>query len=40
MNQRLSLLSDRWQDRVGEAVTWLTDRGFLGTETNQAGFVA
>ena len=30
MNQRLSLLSDRWRDRVGEAVTWLTDRGFQG----------
>ena len=30
MNQRLDLLSDKWRDRVGEAVTWLTDRGFTG----------
>jgi purine-nucleoside phosphorylase len=30
MNQRLNLLSDRWRDRVSEAVTWLTARGFQG----------
>lgn len=30
MNPRLNLLSDRWRDRVAEAVRWLTDRGFTG----------
>ncbi len=30
MNQRLNLLSDRWRDRVGQAVNWLTDRGYQG----------
>ncbi len=30
MNERLNLLSDRWRDRVAEAVTWLTERGYQG----------
>ncbi|MCP4290956.1 MAG: purine-nucleoside phosphorylase [bacterium] len=30
MNERLALLSDRWQDRVSTAVDWLEDRGFRG----------
>lgn len=28
MNERLNLLSDRWRDRVAEAVEFLTDKGF------------
>ncbi len=30
MSDRLSLLSDAWRDRVGEAVAWLGGRGFAG----------
>ncbi len=30
MNDRLSLLSDRWRDRVAEAVDFLTQKGFQG----------
>ena len=30
MNSRLSLLSDRWRDRVAEAVTFLSGRAFAG----------
>ena len=30
MNERLSILSDRWRDRVAEAVDWLTGKGFTG----------
>lgn len=30
MNPRLSMLSDRWRDRVSEAVTFLDGRGFTG----------
>lgn len=30
MSSRLDILSNQWQDRVGEAVTWLQDRGFTG----------
>ena len=30
MSDRLNLLSDRWRDRVAEAVDWLKDRGFAG----------
>lgn len=30
MSDRLSLLSDSWRDRVGEAVAWLGERGFGG----------
>ena len=28
--RRLDMLSDRWRDRVGEAVTFLAERGFTG----------
>ena len=30
MNERLNILSDRWRDRVAEAVDWLTEKGFTG----------
>ncbi len=30
MNERLNILSDRWRDRVAEAVDWLTGKGFTG----------
>ena len=30
MSTRLPRLSDRWRDRVGTAVTFLTERGFAG----------
>ncbi len=35
MGNRLDILSDKWQDRVGEAVNWLQERGFTG----QAGLI-
>ena len=30
MIDRLNILSDRWRDKVAEAVDWLTAKGFAG----------